>query len=88
MSSVYLGIDYGAKRVGLSHADGLGFAFPLPAAVASEAEEEGGEGVEHGGGLIKLKPSDRPSCRQTSGLFSVLNARLRSAAYLDVGGLP
>ena len=39
MSSVYLGIDYGAKRVGLSHADGLGFAFPLPAAVAPEAEE-------------------------------------------------
>jgi putative Holliday junction resolvase len=39
VSSVYLGIDYGAKRVGLSHADGLGFAFPLPAAVAPEAEE-------------------------------------------------
>ena len=39
MSSVYLGIDYGAKRVGLSHADSLGFAFPLPAAVAPEAEE-------------------------------------------------
>ena len=39
MASVYLGIDYGAKRVGLSHADGLGFAFPLPAAVAPEAEE-------------------------------------------------
>jgi putative Holliday junction resolvase len=39
VASVYLGIDYGAKRVGLSHADGLGFAFPLPAAVAPEAEE-------------------------------------------------
>ena len=39
MSSVYLGIDYGAKRVGLSHADSLGFAFPLPAAIAPEAEE-------------------------------------------------
>jgi putative Holliday junction resolvase len=36
---VYLGIDYGAKRVGLSHADDLGFAFPLPAAIAPEAEE-------------------------------------------------
>ncbi len=39
MASVYLGIDYGAKRVGLSHADGFGFAFPLPAAVAPEPEE-------------------------------------------------
>ena len=39
MASVYLGIDYGAKRVGLSHADDLGFAFPLPAATAPEAEE-------------------------------------------------
>lgn len=39
MASVYLGIDYGAKRVGLSHADDLGFAFPLPAAVAPVAEE-------------------------------------------------
>lgn len=39
MAKVYLGIDYGSKRVGLSHADDLGFAFPLPAAVASEAEE-------------------------------------------------
>ena len=38
MASVYLGIDYGAKRVGLSHADGLGFAFPLPAAVGPDAE--------------------------------------------------
>lgn len=39
MATVYLGIDYGAKRVGLSHADDLGFAFPLPAAIAPEAEE-------------------------------------------------
>jgi putative Holliday junction resolvase len=39
VSSVYLGIDYGAKRVGLSHADSLGFAFPLPAAIAPETEE-------------------------------------------------
>jgi putative Holliday junction resolvase len=39
VATVYLGIDYGAKRVGLSHADDLGFAFPLPAAIAPEAEE-------------------------------------------------
>ena len=39
MATVYLGIDYGAKRVGLRHADDLGFAFPLPAAIAPEAEE-------------------------------------------------
>ncbi len=39
MSSVFLGIDYGSKRVGLSHGDELGFAFPLPAATASEPEE-------------------------------------------------
>jgi len=38
VASVYLGIDYGAKRVGLSHADDLGFAFPLPAAIAPDAE--------------------------------------------------
>jgi len=38
VASIYLGIDYGAKRVGLSHADDLGFAFPLPAAVAPDAE--------------------------------------------------
>lgn len=35
---VYLGIDYGEKRVGLSHGDELGFAFALPAAVEPEAE--------------------------------------------------
>jgi putative Holliday junction resolvase len=39
VSSVFLGIDYGSKRVGLSHGDELGFAFPLPAATAPEAEE-------------------------------------------------
>lgn len=35
---VYLGIDYGERRVGLSHGDDLGFAFPLPAALEPEAE--------------------------------------------------
>lgn len=39
MSQVFLGIDYGSKRVGLSHADELGFAFPLPAAISPEPEE-------------------------------------------------
>lgn len=39
MAKVYLGVDYGSKRVGLSHADDLGFAFPLPAAVATDTEE-------------------------------------------------
>ena len=39
VASVFLGIDYGSRRVGLSHADELGFAFPLPAAVAESAEE-------------------------------------------------
>ena len=33
MGNVYLGIDYGTKRFGLSYADDLGMAFPLPAAV-------------------------------------------------------
>ncbi len=39
MAQVFLGIDYGPRRVGLSHADELGFAFPLPAAVSEDAEE-------------------------------------------------
>lgn len=39
VSSVFLGIDYGSKRVGLSHGDELGFAFPLAAATAPDAEE-------------------------------------------------
>ncbi len=39
MAQVFLGIDYGSRRVGLSHADELGFAFPLPAAVSEDAEE-------------------------------------------------
>jgi len=38
VAQVFLGIDYGSRRVGLSHADELGFAFPLPAAVAEDAE--------------------------------------------------
>jgi putative Holliday junction resolvase len=38
VAQVFLGIDYGSRRVGLSHADELGFAFPLPAAVADGAE--------------------------------------------------
>ncbi len=36
---VFLGIDYGTKRVGLSHGDELGFAFPLPAATAEDQEQ-------------------------------------------------
>ena len=32
VGNVYLGIDYGSKRIGLSYADELGMAFPLPAA--------------------------------------------------------
>lgn len=39
MAQVFLGIDYGSRRVGLSHGDELGFAFPLPAATADDAEE-------------------------------------------------
>lgn len=34
-----LGIDYGSKRWGLSFADELGLALPLPAAVSSTPEE-------------------------------------------------
>ena len=34
----YLGIDYGEKRVGLSHGDELGFAFALEAATEPDAE--------------------------------------------------
>ncbi len=39
MAQVFLGIDYGSRRVGLSHADELGFAFPLPAATAESTDE-------------------------------------------------
>ncbi len=39
MGQIYLGIDYGSKRIGLSHADDLGFAFPLPAATAEKLED-------------------------------------------------
>jgi len=35
---VYLGIDYGERRIGLSHGDDLGFAFALPAALEAEPE--------------------------------------------------
>jgi len=35
---VYLGIDYGERRIGLSHGDDLGFAFALPAALEPEPE--------------------------------------------------
>jgi putative Holliday junction resolvase len=31
----YLGIDWGEKRIGLAHADEVGIAVPLPAAVAA-----------------------------------------------------
>jgi putative Holliday junction resolvase len=34
----FLGLDYGAKRWGLSHGDELGLALPLPAAVAPTEE--------------------------------------------------
>lgn len=34
----FLGIDYGEKRIGLSHGDELGFAFPLEAATEADAE--------------------------------------------------
>lgn len=33
-----LGLDYGAKRIGLSHGDDLGVAIPLPAVIEVEAE--------------------------------------------------
>ncbi len=33
----FLGLDYGAKRWGLSYGDELGLALPLPAAIAAEA---------------------------------------------------
>jgi putative holliday junction resolvase len=35
----FLGIDYGAKRWGLSFGDELGLALPLPAAVSATVEE-------------------------------------------------
>jgi putative Holliday junction resolvase len=35
----FLGLDYGAKRWGLSFADELGLAVPLPAALAATVEE-------------------------------------------------
>lgn len=35
----YLGIDYGEKRIGLSFADELGIAVPLPPAIAKTLKE-------------------------------------------------
>ncbi len=35
----YLGIDWGEKRIGLAHADEIGIAMPLPAAVAPSKKE-------------------------------------------------
>jgi putative Holliday junction resolvase len=35
----YLGIDYGQKRIGLSFADELGVAYPLPAAIQKELSD-------------------------------------------------
>jgi len=35
----FLGLDYGAKRWGLSYGDELGLALPLPAAIAPDREE-------------------------------------------------
>jgi putative Holliday junction resolvase len=35
----YLGIDWGEKRIGLAHADEVGIALPLPAAVAASKKE-------------------------------------------------
>lgn len=35
----YLGIDWGEKRIGLAHADEVGIAVPLPAAVAASKKE-------------------------------------------------
>jgi putative Holliday junction resolvase len=35
----YLGIDWGEKRIGLAHADEIGIALPLPAAVALSKKE-------------------------------------------------
>lgn len=35
----YLGIDYGTKRIGLSHGDEIGVATPLPALTAGLGEE-------------------------------------------------
>ena len=35
----YLGLDYGAKRWGLSYGDELGLALPLPPAIAAGAAE-------------------------------------------------
>jgi putative Holliday junction resolvase len=35
----YLGIDWGEKRIGLAHADEIGIALPLPAAVAASKKE-------------------------------------------------
>jgi putative Holliday junction resolvase len=39
VGNVYLGIDYGTKRIGLSYADDLGMAFPLPAAVDPDSSQ-------------------------------------------------
>ena len=43
----FLGIDYGARRIGLSYGDELGVATPLPALVEADA-------AKRWGGLIAL----------------------------------
>jgi putative Holliday junction resolvase len=39
MGKIFLGVDYGDRRVGLAHGDELGFAFPAPPAIEPSAAE-------------------------------------------------
>ena len=50
----YLAIDWGEKRIGLAHADELGIALPLPAAVAASKKER----MRHIESMIQQKKAD------------------------------
>ena len=47
----YLGIDWGEKRIGLAHADEVGIAVPLPAAVATTKKAR----LQHIEAMIKAR---------------------------------
>lgn len=54
----YLGIDWGEKRIGLAHADEVGIAVPLPAAVAATKKAR----LQHIEAIIKTRPIHEIVC--------------------------
>ncbi len=54
----YLGLDWGEKRIGLSYADEVGIAVPLPAAIAKSKEGR----LLHIESIIKERKIDEIVC--------------------------